>query len=41
MVGDAAATIARSETFLPLIREYTRFPAAFVAQNGQERLAVP
>jgi hypothetical protein len=41
VVGDAAATITRSESFLPLIREYTRFPAAFVAQNGQERLPVP
>jgi hypothetical protein len=41
VVGDAAATMARSEHFLPLIRHYTRFPAAFVAQNGQERLPVP
>jgi hypothetical protein len=41
VVGDAAATIARSQYFLPLIWEYTRFPAAFVAQNGQERLPVP
>src|ERR1700722_15064779 len=36
VVGDAAATLARSERFLPLIREYTRFPAALVAQNDQE-----
>ena len=41
VVGDAAATLARSERFLPLIREYTRFPAALVAQNGQEHLPVP
>lgn len=41
VVGDASATLARSERFLPLIREYTRFPAAFVAQNGQEHLPVP
>jgi hypothetical protein len=41
VVGDASATLARSERFLPLIREYTRFPAALVAQNGQEDLPVP
>jgi hypothetical protein len=41
VVGDASATLALSERFLPLIREYTRFPAAFVAQNGQEHLPVP
>jgi hypothetical protein len=41
VVGDAAATLARSERFLPLIRHYTSFPAAFVGQNGQEHLPVP
>jgi hypothetical protein len=41
VLGDAAATIERSRYMLPAIREYTGLPAAFVAQNGQERLPVP
>src|SRR6266567_1060305 len=40
VVGDAAATIERSLPFLPLIRGMG-YPAAFVAQNGQDRLPVP
>lgn len=40
VVGDAASTIARSLPFLPLIRSLG-YRAAFVAQNGQERLPVP
>lgn len=41
VVGDAPATLARSERFLPLIRHYTSFPAALVGQNGLEHLPVP
>jgi hypothetical protein len=41
VVGDAAATVRRSERMLPLIRYYTPFPAAFVAQDGLEHLDVP
>jgi hypothetical protein len=41
VVGDARATLARSERFLPLIRYYTRFPAALVGQDGLEDMAVP
>ena len=40
VVGDAAATLARSLPFLPVIRELG-FPAAFVAQDGLENLDVP
>ena len=40
VVGDAAATLDRSRPFLPLIRAMG-YPAAFVAQNGQDRLPVP
>lgn len=40
VVGDAAATLARSAPFLPLIREMG-YPAALVAQDGLEDLAVP
>lgn len=40
VVGDAAATIERSRPFLARIRELG-FPAAFVAQDGQEDLPVP
>ena len=40
VVGDAAATIERSLPLLPLIRRLG-YPAAFVAQNGQDRLPVP
>jgi hypothetical protein len=40
VVGDAAATLERSLPFLPLIRGMG-YPAAFVAQNGQDRLPVP
>ncbi len=40
VVGDAAATIERSLPFLSLIRGLG-YPAAFVAQNGQDRLPVP
>jgi hypothetical protein len=39
-VGDAAATLERSRPFLPVIRQLG-FPAALVAQNGLEDLAVP
>jgi hypothetical protein len=38
--GDAKATLKRSEPFLEVIRALG-FPAAFVAQNGLEELAVP
>jgi hypothetical protein len=41
VVGDAKATLARSEHFLPLIRHYTRFPAALVGQDGLECLEIP
>ena len=41
VVGDAAATLRRSEHFLPLIRHYTPFRAALVAQDGLEDLDVP
>jgi hypothetical protein len=40
VVGDAAATLARSEPFLAPIRALG-YPAALVAQNGLEDLAVP
>lgn len=40
VVGDAAATLARSAPFLPLIRELG-YPAALVAQDGLENLPVP
>lgn len=40
VVGDAAATLERSLPFLPQIRAMG-FPAAFVAQDGQENLDVP
>lgn len=40
VVGDAAATIARSAPWLPRIRALG-YKAAFVAQNGQEALPVP
>lgn len=40
VVGDAAATLARSAPFLPAIRA-AGYPAAFVAQNGLEDLDVP
>lgn len=40
VVGDAAATIARSAPWLPKIRELG-IPAAFVAQDGLEDLEVP
>jgi len=40
VVGHAAATIERSLPFLPVIRAMG-YPAAFVAQNGQDRLPVP
>lgn len=40
VVGDAAATLQRSAPWLPRIRELG-FPAAFVAQDGQENLPVP
>jgi hypothetical protein len=40
VVGDAAATIERSLPFLPVIRSLG-YPAAFVAQNGQDGLPVP
>jgi len=41
VLGDAAATLRRSERMLPLIRHATSFPAALVAQNGLEDLDVP
>lgn len=40
VVADAAATIERSAPWLPKIRELG-YPAAFVAQDGQESLSVP
>lgn len=40
VVADAAATIARSTPWLPKIRALG-YPAAFVAQDGQETLPVP
>lgn len=40
VVGDAAATLARSLPWLPRIRALG-YPAAFVGQNGQEDLPVP
>ena len=40
VVGDAAATITRSGPWLAKIRELG-YPAAFVAQDGQEHLPVP
>ena len=40
VVGDAAATIERSLPWLPKIRALG-YPAAFVAQDGQEDLTVP
>jgi hypothetical protein len=40
VVGDAAATLDRSRPWLPVIRDLG-FPAAFVAQDGQEALPVP
>lgn len=40
VVGDAAATLERSRPWLPKIRELG-YPAAFVAQDGQEHLPVP
>lgn len=40
VVGDAAATLARSMPWLPKIRALG-YPAALVAQNGLEDLGVP
>ena len=40
VVGDSAATLARSRPWLPRIRSLG-IPAAFVAQDGQENLPVP
>lgn len=40
VVGDAAATLERSLPWLPKIRALG-YPAALVAQNGQENLPVP
>lgn len=40
VVGDAAATLERSRPWLPQIRALG-YPAAFVAQDGQESLPVP
>jgi hypothetical protein len=40
VVGDAAATLARSAPFLPVIRDLG-YPAALVAQDGLEDLDVP
>jgi hypothetical protein len=40
VVGDAAATLARSAEWLPRIRALG-YPAAFVAQDGLEALEVP
>jgi len=40
VVGDATATLARSLPLLPRIRAFG-YPAAFVAQDGLERLEVP
>lgn len=40
VVGDAAATLARSLPWLPAIRDLG-YPVAFVAQDGLEDMAVP
>lgn len=40
VVGDAAATLARSTPWLPVIRELG-YPAALVAQDGLEDLTIP
>jgi hypothetical protein len=40
VVGDAAATLARSAPWLPQIRQLG-YPAALVAQDGLEHLSVP
>lgn len=40
VVGDAAATLARSAPFLPAIRALG-YPAALVAQDGLEHIEVP
>lgn len=40
VVGDAAQTLERSRPWLPEIRQLG-YPAAYVAQNGQEDLEVP
>lgn len=40
IVGDAAGTLARSEQWLPRIRQLG-FPVALVAQDGLESLSVP
>lgn len=40
VVGDATATLARSEPVLPVIREMG-YPAALVAQDGLEALTIP
>lgn len=40
VVGDAVATLARSEPWLPVIRQLG-YPAALVAQDGLESLDVP
>ena len=40
VVGDAAATLARSLPWLPQIRALG-YPAAFVAQNGAEDITLP
>lgn len=40
VVGDAAATLARSLPFLPVIRSMG-YPAALVAQNGLQSAGVP
>lgn len=39
-IGDAAGTLARSQPWMQAIR-YLGFPAALVAQDGLEHLAVP
>ena len=40
VVGDARATFERSTPFLPIIRDLS-FPAAYVAQDGQEDFEPP
>lgn len=40
VVGDAAATLARSEPYFDRLRELG-YPVAYVLQNGQEHLPVP
>jgi len=40
VIGDAVATAARSGPYLPTIRSMG-FPAAYVAQDGQERFSPP